>query len=62
MNIYKDPPTFRPMHIELVDQDDYDKLENIVFAVANNKINHSPQLIEAAKAILSKLHRVEDAP
>ena len=60
MNIYQADPKFRPVTLVLETVDDFDKLFAIVSNVAENRINHSPQIVEAAKAILKQLSQLED--
>lgn len=49
MKITRDPAAFRPVTIRLESEDEVDKLAAIVNAVARNRINHTPQLVAAAK-------------
>ena len=59
MKIYQDDPAFRPVTIELETQDDFDKLFALVSDVAENRINHAPPVIEAAKSLLKQLSKME---
>jgi hypothetical protein len=53
-------PIFRPITIVLETQDDFDKLTWIIGNVAENKLNHAPQVIAEAKRILHALKQVKD--
>ena len=48
IDITRDDPDFRPVTIRIESQDDLDKLLAIIRAVAENRINHTPQIIRAA--------------
>ena len=48
LTITRDDPLFRPVTIRIESQDDLDKLLAIIRAVAENRINHTPQIIRAA--------------
>lgn len=48
MRVSQGPAPFRPVTIVLETQDDYDQLEAILLTVAQNRINHSPQVVAAA--------------
>jgi len=37
-----DPPTWRPVHITLTTEDDFDKLIAVIAQVADNRIHHPP--------------------
>jgi len=49
MKITRDPAAFRPVTIRLESEDEVAKLVAIVAGVARNSINHTPQVIAAAK-------------
>ena len=53
MRITQAPMRYRPVTIVLEDEDDFDQLMAVLRQVAGNCINHTPQVIDAAK----KLHR-----
>lgn len=55
MEITRDPPEFRPVTIRIETQDELDKLVAIVAGVARNSINHTPQVIAAAKDFAARL-------
>ena len=61
MEITRDKPKFRPLHLHLLTQDDLDKLLAIVSAVAENRINHTQPIIRTAvdlrRIILEELER-----
>ena len=59
MEILQDNPQFRPVTIKIDRRDDYDKLTEIISAVAENRINHRPQLVIVAKDLLRCLSSVE---
>lgn len=48
MKISQAPAEFRPVSIEFETQDELEKFLAIVSAVAENRINHTPQTIRAA--------------
>lgn len=55
MEIYKDAPEFRPITIRIETQDELDQLFAIIDNVAENRLNHIPPIITAAKVILRNL-------
>lgn len=46
---------FRPVTIVLETQDEYDMLVAVVHQVAENKVNHAPSVISAARLIRSRI-------
>jgi hypothetical protein len=50
---------FRPVIITLENRDDFDKLCTILTQVAENRINHAPQVIEAAQWMMKRLSKIE---
>lgn len=58
MDFSIDNVEFRPITIRLECQNDYDKMCYILEQVANNRINHPNNVIEAAKDILKGLTEV----
>lgn len=61
MDFSIDAAEFRPITIKLESQDDYDKMCYILEQVANNRINHPHNAIEAAKSILKGLTEIGEA-
>lgn len=60
MDITRDDPTFRPVTIRIETQDELDQFLAVISAVANNQINHLPQVSKAAKTLYSQLSTLEE--
>jgi hypothetical protein len=60
MDISREDAKFRPVTITLETQNEYDQLMAIIYHVAENKINHTPPLITAAKRMYNQIKMQED--
>jgi hypothetical protein len=61
MKVTQAAPCYRPVTIVLETQDDYDKFFSIVEQVAENRINHVPQVVRAAQELRMDLVALENA-
>lgn len=55
MQVTQAEPAFRPVTIVLETKDEYDMLVAVVHQVAENKVNHAPSVISAARLIRSRI-------
>lgn len=60
MNISTAPAQFRPVTITLETRDDFDKLLAIVCNVAENRVQHAPQIVKAAQELRGHLYDAEN--
>ena len=60
MKVTQAAPRYRPVTIVLETQDDYAKFFSIVEQVAENRINHTPQVMKAAKEMRGYLLNLDD--
>lgn len=60
MKLTRDEPKFRPVTIRIETQDELDQLFYIISDVAENRVNHVPQIINAAVNIKDELLRFLD--
>ncbi len=60
MKLTRDEPKFRPVNIRIETQDEFDQLFYIISDVAENRVNHVPQVINAAVNIRDTLVRLLD--
>lgn len=58
MQLSRDEPEFRPVTIRIENQCELDQLYAIIDTVAQNKINHVPQVIRAAVDFRNAIQRI----
>lgn len=58
IEVTRDAPTFRPVTLRITQEDDLDKLLAVLSNVAENRIQHAPQIIKAAVELRSSLLEV----
>lgn len=61
MKVTQAAARYRPVTIVLETQDDYDMFFSIVEQVAENRINHVPQVVRAAQELRMDLVALENA-
>lgn len=50
------PASFRPVSVTFETQDELDQFRAVLAAVAENRINHAPQVIAAAKTLAREIN------
>ena len=60
MVVTQDAPKFRPVTIRVETQDELDMLHAVIGAVADNRIQHTQQVIRAAVDLRIMLNRLDD--
>jgi hypothetical protein len=60
MRVWKDQAVFQPITIVIESQDELDQMEFLFASVAENKINHIPQLVTVARQMVKLINNAKE--